>query len=49
MTVNLEQVDGTIRTYRKALSQNSLTDKEKQECLKKIKEYEELRKKILKK
>lgn len=32
-----EQIQGTIRTYKNALKNNPLTQKEKNECIKKIK------------
>ncbi len=48
MTITLEQIDNTLRTYKKAFKNNLLTEKEKKECLKKIGEFQILRKKFLK-
>ena len=43
MAVTLEQIEGTIRTYEKALKENPLTENEKKQCLRKIKELEEMK------
>ena len=49
MTINLEQIDGTIRTYEKALRENYLNDKEKLECLEKIDNLKKMKQKFLEK
>jgi len=46
MTITIEQIEGTIRTYEKALKENPLSEKEKQECLKKIKQLELMKEKL---
>lgn len=43
MGVTLEQIEGKIRTYEKALVDNPLAEEEKQECLRKIKEYRKMK------
>jgi len=42
--ITLKQINNTLRTYKKALLDNSLMKKEKKECLEKIKELENMRK-----
>ena len=43
-----KQLENTIRTYKDALRNNSLTEKEKTLCLKKIKALEKLKNSSLK-
>jgi lipid II:glycine glycyltransferase (peptidoglycan interpeptide bridge formation enzyme) len=43
----LEQIEGNIRTWTKALRENPLNEDEKEECVKKIKEFELIRERIL--
>ena len=49
MAINLEQIEGTIRTYIKSLENASLTESEKREGVEKIKKLKLMREKFLKK
>ena len=43
MPITLEQIEGTIRTYEKALKENPLNKREKKECLKKIEKFKKMK------
>ena len=49
MAVTLEQIGNTIRTYEQALKNNPLSEEEKEECLRKIKEYKNMKQKFIEK
>ena len=44
----LEQIEGNIRTYEKALKNNPLTEEEKKECLDKIEEFKKMKENLRK-
>ncbi len=49
MTITIEQINGTIRTYEKSLKENPLTDNEKRECLEKIEKLKKMKNEFIRK
>jgi len=49
MVITIDQINNTVRTYQQALKNNPLTDKERAECVEKIKHLETMKSKLLNK